>query len=150
MKSVKKQIEQLKGMGQWLISYNYPLGDPADEDDLHFLKLSDITVDGYRVTVHYNKADYGNHFMETFQVLGQDTPFLPFNMVCKLASLALGDDLLSLVELYKDQRKIYCWTLMTTRDGKPMEYPYEEDEIEYLNYQGLDYIYMNPSQVKFY
>tara|TARA_Y100000034_G_scaffold106329_3_gene134966 strand:+ start:1423 stop:1875 length:453 start_codon:yes stop_codon:yes gene_type:complete len=150
MESVRNQINRLKKLGQRLVSMNYPLGSPNDEPVLNPLKHCDTVIDGYRVTVHYNKADYGNHFMETFQVLGRDMPFLPFNAVCKLATLALGDNQLSLVELYKDQRKIYCWTLMTTKDGEPIKYPYEEDEIEYLNYQGFDYVYMNPNQVKFY
>lgn len=150
MSEIDKTIENLKKLGESLVRYNYPYGGSADESAINPLKAADISIDGFEVTVHYSKSDYNDHYLETFQVLGKEVPFLPFGVVCKLATKALGGDSLSLVEFYKDQRKIYCWTLVTDKEGGTLEYPFEEDQVEYLEYEGWEYTYMNPSQVRFY
>jgi len=133
-----------------LIRYNYPLASPKLEDDILYLKHCEVLVDGYDLQLHYNKADYGTYHLITFQVIGKSIPFLPFNLVFKLARKALGTEHLSLLEIYKDKRKIYCWTLVIDKDGNPMEYPYKEEEVEHLEYEGFEYVYMNPNQAKYY
>jgi hypothetical protein len=87
--------------------------------------------------------------LETFQVLGQDCPFLPFATICKLARAFLGNSNLSLVELFKDNRKIYCWTVVRNKNGVAIPNPYKNNS-ERCNYEGFAYNYVSPDQVKFY
>jgi hypothetical protein len=75
-------VEQVKALGERLIPYNFPLADPAAEDDLVVLKTVEVVVEGYIVFIHYNKSDYGDHFLESFQIYGKNSPFLPFAKTC--------------------------------------------------------------------
>jgi hypothetical protein len=137
-------------MGDMLVPYNFPLGDPNVEDDINPLKTTEVVVDGYPIVVHYSKADYGSHYLITFQVLGQNAPFLPFNVVVKLAKKFLGSKDLSLVELLKDNRKIYCWTVTMTKEGESMLLLQDEEDSEHCIYEGFEYVYMRPDKVSFY
>ena len=150
MKKIEDYINDLKRLGEHLVSYNFPEGDPDSETVLNNLKHMDVTADGYQVTIHYSKAKYLDYYVLSFQIMGRTTPFLPFNVVCKLARKCLGNDDLSLIEIYKDRRKIYCWTLMTDLEGQPVEYPLDDGEYEPLAYEGLEYNLMRPSQIRFY
>ena len=81
--------------------------------------------------------------------MGQVSPFLPFVVICKMAKTFLGDAHLSLVELFKGNRKVYCWAVNVTHDGKPVRSPYSS-KVEECSYEGFSYSYMQPSQVNFY
>ena len=146
-----EEIDRMKNMGDLLIPYNFPLGDPTWEDDLNFLKITDCTVDGYGMILHFSKAKYENHYLETLQVMSKDAPFLPFNLVAKLAQKILGGHRLSLVEMLRGSRKIYCWTLLVDEAGKPMKSNLEESEsVEMCVYEGFEYGYIDPTTVNFY
>jgi len=149
MMNAEQRINNLKNLGEFLIPFNYPQ-TPAALDDLGVLKTTEFDADGYGIIANYNKADYGTFSLITFQVMGSKSPFLPFNLVCKLARKALGNDNLSLVEVYKGRRKIYCWAVVQDKDGQMKPYPYEENEVEQLNYEGFAYTYMHPNQVRYY
>ncbi len=142
------QVEQMRGLGEYLIPYNFPKAPAEWEDDINVLKAREIVVDGYTIVVHYSKADYENHYLETLQILGKNAPFLPFVLICKLAKSYLGDQELSLVEIVKDNRKIYCWTL-TLEGSNPIPSPFQQ-ETEPCDYEGFHYNYMNPDQVNFH
>jgi len=142
-------LENMRKMGEVLTPYNFPHNDPKIEDDLNAIKIMEGVVDGYRVQMHYNRADYGDHILETFQIFGHSAAFLPFAVVVKLAKKMLGGYNLSLVEIFKDNRKIYCWTVCVDKTGKPLPAPHEADS-EHCVYEGFQYIYMHPSQINFY
>ena len=74
---------------------------------------------------------------------------MPFGLICKLAKRFLGSHHLSLVELFKDNRKIYIWSVCVDRRGRPIQAPYEIDTEE-CNFEGFNYLYMQPNQVNFY
>jgi hypothetical protein len=147
--SLERTISEMKSLGETLIPYNYPKDTAATDDEIFYLKLREIIVDGYFVTIFYQKADFDSHYMESFQVYGRNSPFLPFSLVCKLAKKFLGSQELSLVEVYKDNRKIYCWSVCTDKDGKVIPSPYEV-EVEKCSYEGFNYLYMEPNQVNFF
>lgn len=143
-------IEEMRNIGEHLIPYNYPRNSVMEgEDDLVVFKQRDVVIDGYSLTLNYQKSDYGGVFMETLQIFGTISPFLPFNLICKLGKRFLGSANLSLVELFRDHRKIYIWTVWIDQDGKPCDPPYEV-ETEECVFEGLQYSYMQPNQIDFY
>ena len=141
-------VNHMKSLAEYFIPYNFPKVPPKEEDEINILKFREAMVDGYNVILHYNKHNYGNHFFETFQVLGKEIPFLPFCLTCKLAKKFLGDDNLSLVEILKDNRKIYCWTVIKSFSGKSLKN--YKIKGENCIYEGLTYSYILPDKVNFY
>jgi len=144
-----KVVSEIKNFGNFLIPYNFPKTSSSAEEDLNCLKLRDVHVDGYHVILHYNKAEHEDHYVETLQVLSKYSPFLPFSVVCKIGKKFFGDECLSLVEFYKDNRKIFCWTFVTDHDNKPVAGPYHIEDA-YFTYEGLRYRWVDPKQVNFY
>ena len=140
-------IIEIKNLGDALIPYNFPKAHPNLENDLSVLKTNECIIDGYGVIIHYAKADYDDHYLESMQILGKNFPFLPFALVIKVARRFLGNDNLSLVELLKGGRKIYCWTLLSDKDGKTIISP---EESEYCIFEGFEYRYMDSNSVNFY
>ena len=148
-KPIDEIMDQMRSMGELLVPYNFPKADPRLENDLNILKTVDCIVDGYSICLHFSKADYDAHYLETLQVLGKDIPFLPFCLIVKLARKFLGGHNLSLVELLKGNRKIYCWTLTVDRRGRPLP-AIHEVESETCVYEGFEYSYLDPATVNFY
>jgi hypothetical protein len=149
MRDIEDIIEGLRNLGEYLIPYNFPRSKTDVEEDISDFKKAEVEVDGYTAIIHYNKADYGEYYLETAQVLAKNAPFLPFHLVVKLARKILGGHNLSLVEFYQDNRKIYCWSVCVTRDGKPVPSPIESKS-QSCEFEGFAYKYMHPSQLNFY
>lgn len=148
---IQNIIDEMRTLGDMLIPYNFPKAPlPIMEDDLAIFKQREAVIDGYPVILHYQKSDYDKHLMETLQIYGKNSPFLPFNLICNLAKRFLGSHHLSLIEIFKDNRKIYIWTVCVDRHGKPLVAPYDTESNEECKFEGLDYIYMQPSQVDFH
>lgn len=143
-------VSNLRALGEMLVPHNYPLSPILASDDLVVFKLAETVVDGYPVVVHYQKSDYNDHYMVTVQVYGRNCPFLPFGVICKIGTEFLGDSHLYLVEMYKDNRKIYCWARCEKKDGEVIPPPYEKLNAETCEYEGLSYLYMQPNQINFY
>jgi hypothetical protein len=148
-KKLEDHVEHMRNLGDMLIPYNFPKAPAEWEDDINILKATEMVVDGYTIVVHYSKADYETHYLETLQILGKNAPFLPFVLICKLAKRFLGEHELSLIEVVRDNRKVYCWTLTVDRDGKPIPSPFDQ-ETEPCQYEGFHYSYMKPDQVRFH
>jgi hypothetical protein len=143
-------IDSMRTLGDMLIPHNFPKAPPTTmEDDLSIFKEREAIIDGYPMILHYQKADYESHYMETLQIYNKNSPFLPFSLICKLGQRFLGSHYLSLVELFKDNRKIYCWSVFVDRTGRPIPSPYEV-ETEQCQFEGFKYLYMQPNQVNFY
>lgn len=148
-KPLDEIIENMRSLGETIIPYNFPLAPLAREDDLAIFKEREIIVDGYQIVINYQKSDYNIYLMETLQIHGKNSPFLPFNLICKLAKRFLGSRHLSLVELFRQNRKLYIWSVCVDRNGKPLPIPYEE-ETEFCEFEGLNYLYLQPNQVNFF
>jgi len=142
-------VDNLRSVGEMLIPYNFPLAHKDLEKDIAPLKKSEVEVDGYSLIIHFNKAKYKGYYLETFQIYNKYGPFLPFSLVVKMACKSLGGHLLSLVEFYQDDRKVYCWSVCVDEDGKPRPSPIEE-ESEPCEFEGFAYKYMHPDQLNFY
>ena len=145
---VDNKLDNIRNLGEQLVPYNFPLSIGAEED-INILKKMELEVDGYSILVYFNKSRYNGYYLETFQILGKNTPFLPFSLVVKLGCRFLGGHHLSLVEFYQENRKIYCWSLCVDDQGKPMSSPLDNDSLP-CKYEGFEYLYMNPNSLNFY
>lgn len=143
-------VQNMKSLGMRLIKYNYPQ-DPLAlfEEDLEIFKEREVVVDGYSVSLHYQVSDYEEYRLKTLQIFNKVGPFLPFNVVVKIAKKFLGTEQLSLVEVYKSNRKIYCWSLAADHDDQPIETPYISDSTTCF-FEGFKYLYIAPAEILFY
>jgi hypothetical protein len=149
-KNLDEIVKNMKSLGEMLIPYNYPKNPLAlFEEDLEIFKEREVIVDGYSTFLHYQVSDYEIYVLKTLQVYNKIGPFLPFNIVTKIGRKFLGDDQLSLVEVFKSNRKIYCWSLATDHNNNPVETPYISDA-QSCFYEGFKYLYIKPSEVVFY
>jgi len=142
-------IDVLRTVAEHLVPYNYPQSPASLEDDIVPLKLATVDVDGYSVNLHFSKSFYQDYYLESLQIFGVHCPFLPFHIVVKIAQRFLGSHELSLVEVPRESRKYYCWTVCVDLQGKPLS-PVTEQKGEPCTYEGFDYIYMLPGQFNFY
>lgn len=144
-------IDNMRALGDMLIPHNFPKAPllMTTEDDLSIFKQREAIIDGYPVLLHYQKSDYDAYLMETLQIYGKNSPFLPFSLICKLGKRFLGSHHLSLVEIFRDNRKIYIWSVCVDRRGRPIPVPWEPDTEECV-FEGFNYLYMQPNQVNFY
>lgn len=147
--SLEVTVEQMRALGEQLIPYNSPRASKDNENEIGILKIRRVVVDGYEVNIYYTKSDFETHKTEVVQIWGEYAPFLPFTLICKLAKTFLGGAHLSLVELFKGNRKVYCWTVNVDEDGKPIASPYKQ-EVEECTFEGFTYFYLQPNQVNFY
>ena len=148
-KPVDQIVKEMKSLGNWLIPYNFPQSPIETEDDISTLKIRETYVDGYSVFLHYCKAQYEDCYLLTFQVFGKYAPFLPFCLVCKLAKKFLGEHELSLVEIFREGRKLYCWTVILDFDNNPIPTPHRVPTKQ-CNYEGLHYSQMKSDMVHFF
>jgi hypothetical protein len=143
-------IEEMRNVGEVLVPYNYPKGSVNIwGDQLIIFKEREAIIDGYPVIIHYQKSDYDDHFLETLQIFGKNSPFLPFNLICKLAKRFLGSHHLSLIEVFRDSRKLYVWAVCVDKKGRPIPSPYDS-ETEPCEFEGFNYLYMQPNQADFF
>lgn len=155
-KSLDDIIESMKEIGDVLIAHSghQIIKSNSDEkieenDLLDSFRTSSVTVDGYDLYLFYQKTDYGSYMVETLQVYNENSPFLPFNLVAKVGQKFLGSHNLCLVEFYKNNRKIYCWSVCVDLSGRPIQYPFKVKQEDCI-YEDFKYSYIQPSQVNFF
>jgi hypothetical protein len=142
----------MRSLGKFLLPFTYPQTlTSLFDSDLDIFREREVYVDGYSIILYYQKSDYGQYLLETLQIYNKVGPFLPFCVVLKAAITFLGSENLSLVEIFKSNRKIYCWSLATDYQGASIEFPYyAESDGENCTFEGISYFYINPSYVNFY
>lgn len=144
---IHDRIEQIKSLGNFLVEYTFPLTSYEVELLTIPLRDNEITIDGYDIRCSYNKSKQEDHYLETLQIIGKDFPFLPFNVVCNLAILFLGETNLSFIDLVKDGRKIYVWTCR--RDFKNKKIPPKNEDVSEADYEGFHYHILKKEAVNF-
>jgi hypothetical protein len=142
-------LDVLRNCGEHLLPYNFPQNHPSLEDIIFPLKITEVEVDGYDVGLHFSKADYGDHYLESLQVSGTNTPFLPFNVVVKVAQIALGSHRLSLIKAPRQGKVFYCWTLCVDKQGHPIPFKHFAKG-EVCNYEGFEFNSLTPDSVNFH
>lgn len=142
-KTLSEHVTQLKGLGEMLVSYTFPRVDFKSEQSILLLKQNNLMVDGYDVLVCYSKADYDDYYLESVQVQATYAPFLSFALVCKIGRAFLGNSNLSYIEFFRNNRKVYCWTLKS-RDGRLLP-PDKKSKLG--SFEGFDFSVMMPGSV---
>jgi hypothetical protein len=142
-KILRRQVEEMKKVGNALLPYTYPIVSFEEEQEILLLKQRVIKINGYYVIVCYSKADYDDHILETLQIQPIYSPFLPFSLVCKVGKMFLGSRYLSYVEFFKGIRKIYCWTIKR-EDGIAVPPPKSTPG----NYEGFKYRILSPGSAE--
>lgn len=109
----------------------------------------EIIIDGYKVLLIIKKENYDNYVLKIVQIIGT-FPFLPFNLITKIATKFLGKEHLSLVEVFKENKKIYIWyCCFNPENEKSIPSVYESDG-DYIKYNDITYQYIDPKQVDFF
>lgn len=149
MSKFDSKIEITRNLAMQLVPYNFPVAPVELEYYIAPLKKGEVQVDGYTIVFHLNRALYGDHYLETFQIFNKYAPFLPFYLVTKLAKKVLGEHHLSLIEFYQDDHKIYCWSVCLDNRGRPILSPIKEQSKPRV-FEGFEYMYMTPEQLNLY
>jgi hypothetical protein len=131
---LSQHVAEMHSLSEMLIPYTYPAVDYDDEADVLPLKCRHICVDGTDVVVSLNKSDHKKYVLWSLQIQGSFVPFLPFNLVCKIARKFLGSEKLSYVDFLKNNKKIYCWTLKF-KNGVPVVVKKSRSE----TFEGFEY-----------
>jgi len=134
-KPLKEHIQEMKNIAEILISCTYPKAELNIEHDVLVLKQRSFIIDGYEVLACFSISDYEEYNLESLQIQAIYEAFLPFNVVCKIAQLFLGNKNLSYIEFFKNNKKIYCWTIKT-KNGKVLTV---DDQTKPTNYEGFKF-----------
>jgi meiotically up-regulated gene 157 (Mug157) protein len=153
--SLSEHIDQMKKMAEMLVRHTYPNGFNKegtanvtfdDEQEIVLLKQRKVKVDGYSVTVCLSYANYEKYTLKSLQVQANQGAFLPFNVVCKVGREFLGDENISYVDFFRNNKKVYCWTVKTL-NGEPLP---PGKTATPSSYEGFDYSILNPGSVDLY
>jgi hypothetical protein len=146
---VEEAINRMKKIAQSLVSKTFPNVSMDYDQDLIVLKSSEILIDGYTVVVFYSISDFKDHKIKSLQIHSKNHQFLPFNVACKIAKKFLGNKYISLIEIFSNNRKIYCWTQVCDEKENPIMNPYS-GEYEHKEFGDFDYYLLEPNNVNFY
>lgn len=146
---IQKTIDRMKKIGEMLAPKTFPHCELGDDEDLIFLKSTELLVDGYTLILFYSVSDYKDHKIKTIQIYSKDHHFLPFNIVCKMVKKFLGDKHVSLLEIFTNNRKVYCWTMICDKNDNPIVNPYDGYYIQ-KEFEDFNYYLMEPDKINFY
>jgi hypothetical protein len=143
MSNRKTIMSQMKNLAEILVQHTYPKANFEEEQTVSILKQRMVIVDGYEVFLCFSIADYDKYILHTLQIQSVHTPFLPFNIVCKLGREFFGSKGLSYIEFLRNDKKIYCWILKFKNgslisENKSKLEVYEDFEFRILNPGSLD------------
>ena len=146
-KPLSQHVSEMKDLSKMLVDQTYPNVSFEEELIVLPLKCRTLVIDGYEVSVNFSISNFEKHDVESVQIQSVYTPFLPFNIICRLARSFLGHEHLCYVDFIKQNKKIYCWTVKRTKYGRPM--PAKEDQRVGF-YEGFEYTILNPGSVNLY
>lgn len=145
----EETIGRMLKMAQTLIPKTFPNVSIKSDQDIIVLKSSEIVVDGYTIVVFYSISDFRDHKIKSLQLHSKNHQFLPFNTACKIAKKFLGNKYISLIELFANKRRVYCWTQVCGEKEAPIMNPYG-GECEHKEFGDFDYYLIEPNSVNFY
>lgn len=147
--NIQTLIDRMKKIGEMLSSKTFPNCELGEDEDLILLKSSELLIDGYTIVLYYSVSDYGDHKIKTLQIYSKNHYFLPFNLVCKIVKKFLGSKYISLLEIFSNNRKVYCWTMICDKKDNPIMNPYEGYYIK-KEFEDFNYYLMEPDKINFY
>lgn len=143
MGKLSQTAKEMRSLARLLVPHTYPKVKFEHEQEVAVLKQRRITVDGYEIVVCYSEALYPDYMLKSIQIQSYHTPFLPFVLVCKIGQIFLGADGLSYIEFFRNNRKVYCWTIKT-RNGRLLP---PDEKTKLGNYEGFQFRILHPGSV---
>ncbi len=144
MNQFNDSVTRLKEMAKRLTPMTYPKVHFSEEQEILILKQRQVTIDGYEVMVCYSEADYEKYLLKSLQLQSaQQGPFLPFTVVCKLGRIFLGPNNLSYIEFFRNNRKVYCWTVKCRGDNVLPP----GSKAKSSSYEGFKFAILHPGSV---
>lgn len=145
-KPLSQHVKEMRKLSESLISKTYPNVDFDEDAKVLPLKYKRIIVDGYEIAVNFSIADHTKYVIESLQVQAVYTPFLPFNLVCKLGRAFMGSSNLSYVDFIKQNKKIYYWTVKRKKNRTVRP---NKDSLVGV-FEGFEYAIIKPGSVTLY
>jgi len=143
MSNIAKSVDQMKTIARRLVPYTFPKVPFEEEQEVLALKYRGMTIDGYDVTVCYSEADYGEYTLKSLQIQSGHSPFLPFHLICKIGRIFLGSEGLSYIEFFRNNRKVYCWTVKS-KNGNLLP-PSKKTKAGF--FEGFEFRILHPGSV---
>jgi hypothetical protein len=140
---LQNTIDSMKSMAEHLLPYTFPNVPFEEEQQVLCLKQRSILVDGYELSVCFSKADYKKHILETLQIQSSHVPFIPFNVICKVGQLFMGQKELAYIDFFRFNRKVYCWATKNSGDRRLSP----GNKSRPASYEGFDFHLLHPSTV---
>jgi hypothetical protein len=144
--SLQDHVKEMRALALLLISHTFPIAEFDEEFEILPLKCRTILVDGYELQVTFSIAEYPKYMVESIQIQSLYTPFIPFNVVCKVARFFLGKKNLAYTDFLRNNKKVYCWTVRK-KDGVPIT---PNDVAQNSVYEGFEYSILNPGSLDLY
>lgn len=146
-KPLSQHALEMRNLSKMLVDQTYPNVSFEEELVVLPLKCRTIVVDGYEISVNFSLSNFEKHDIESVQIQSVYTPFLPFNIVCRIAKIMLGYEHICYVDFIKQNKKIYCWTVKKTKYGRPM---LPKEDLRMAFYEGFEYAISNPGSINLY
>lgn len=143
---LNKYVREMRCAAKQLIPWTYPKVNFEEEQEILALKQRTFFLDGYPIGVLYSEADYDDCIMKSVQIQSAMSPFLPFNLVCKIGKAFLGTKNISYIEFYRNNRKVYCWTVRV-RNGVVLS---PGQRTKQACFEGFQYRILHPNVVNLY
>jgi len=105
-------VERMRDFAHRSEHLTFPQVPLAEEYIILPLKIRHFHIDGYEVILNFSRSIHNDRAVECLQIQSAYTPFLPFDLVCKLGFAFLADEHLCFTEFMKGRHKLYCWTLL--------------------------------------
>lgn len=149
MEKLNKHVEEMRAIAKQMVPWTFPKVNFRDEQQILFLKQRTIELDGYSINILYSEADYtdhGGYESWSVQIQSPTSPFLPFNMVCKVGRAFLGTKNISYIEFYRNNRKVYCWTVKVVNG----DFIHPGKQSSQGSFEGFDFLILHPGSVNLY
>lgn len=125
--------EKMNKMAFELIDYTYPNISIQEEEDIRWLKTRYIFVDGYYLSIFLSISNNDDINITSLQIFSIYSPFLPFNLVCKIAQTFLGKKYLNFMKINANDKTIYCWHVYK-KDGQKMAV-FNKNKIKFQDFE---------------
>lgn len=140
--NLRKKIEEIKLIGYFLRPYSFPPAPIALDEQMTSLKTNLLTVDGYKVVTVYNTSTYDTNTMMNLQIYSYSGTILPFDVCFKIADLILGVRDVSVIEVERSGRKIYCWSVVEDQDGQRLPCG-NHPKARKIDYKGKEIVFID-------
>lgn len=146
LKDFEEVVEDLRKVSDNLMPLTYPKTSLQTEAKLVPFRIRPITVDGYKIFICFNRADYGNIYQETLQIFAQKFNFIPFYLSCKIAQRILGSHNLTMIRTINGGREVIVWNLKLDKTGRPIKNMSDLKE----SFEGFEYYLSKPGEFNLY